>query len=88
MLTEAVNNRDNGRRVRRKVLLVLCGCIGVGAFLAFFFFAPVIHMNIIPCLIHREGYVSPSYYLFNVGEGYFSYSGHFAWLTENYSNCI
>ncbi len=58
----------------------------VPAFLLFFFFAPVVWMNIIPCIAYGYGYSSISRALFNVGEGYIG--GHLIWMTENYHNCI
>lgn len=64
--------------------------LAVGVFLTifvlFFFFAPIVWMNIIPCLLHRDGYASLSYYLFNIGATYLN--GHFTWFTQNYSKCI
>jgi hypothetical protein len=56
------------------------------AVVAFFFLAPAVPMNIIPCFSGGSGYASLSYRLFYIGE--ICLGGHFAWATFNDQNCI
>jgi hypothetical protein len=67
--------------------LIAAGVLGV-ALVAFFFCAPVVPMNIIPCFAppHGEGYASLSYRLFYVGEIYLG--SHFEWATFNDQHCF
>ena len=71
----------------RRRTLIAAGVLGVA--LVAFFFAPVVPMDIVPCVVHGTGYASPSYRLFYVGEIYLGgYFGHFEWATFNGQNCI
>ncbi len=70
--------------MRRQPLLI--DGVSLGVFLLFFFFVPVVWMNIIPCFSLGHGFSSLSYYLFNAGETYLN--GHLVWMTESYANCI
>ena len=54
-------------------------------FIAFFVLAPVVSMDIVPCLPRGNGYASLSYFLFNIGETY-GY-GHLSWLTQSFVGC-
>jgi hypothetical protein len=60
--------------------LAIIACIA--GFMAFFFFAPIIHMVINPCLRGGDDYVSSSYYLFNHGEAHNLDLEQFLWLTH------
>jgi len=70
--------------MKKRTTLIIAVC--VPAFLLFFFLAPVVWMDIIPCMPYGSGYSSISRALFNIGEGYIN--GHLFWMTENYANCI
>ena len=72
--------------MKKRTALILAA--GVFAFVLFFFLAPVVRMDIIPCQYFGSGYASLSYFLFNTGEAYLSHQGHFFWLTQSYANCI
>ena len=67
---------------RTTLIIGVCAC----ASFLFFFLAPVVWMDIIPCVPQGYGYSSFSRALFNIGEGYMN--GHLFWMTENYANCI
>ena len=75
--------------MKRAIPLSLGACVFVTAF---FFFAPTIPMDIIPCQHFGFGYASLSYRLFHIGEGYFpptpSVSRGFYWLTQSYADCV
>lgn len=66
--------------------LILVIGVFVVAFILFFFFIPVISMDIYPCLIGGEGYASLSYYIFHAGETMIN--GHLSWLSRNYAGCF
>jgi hypothetical protein len=69
--------------MRIGLLLVIIGA-AAGAFLEFFFFAPVI-WGFITCAAPAWGYFSLSYSLFHVGGMY--YNGRFLWFTANATGC-
>jgi hypothetical protein len=66
---------------RRNVAISLA----IVAVVAFFFLAPAVPMNIIPCFNGGSGYASLSYRLFYVGEIYLG--GHFSWANFNDQDC-
>lgn len=53
--------------------------------IVFFLYAPVIPMDIVPCLPIGHGYASPSYYLFTHGEIFLQ--GAFHWMDVSDANC-
>jgi hypothetical protein len=69
----------------RKARLAIGLCASV-LIIAFFFVAPVVSANIIPCLVGENGYTSLSYHYFHIGE--IDLNGRFSWSTQDYSNCI
>jgi hypothetical protein len=74
-----------------KVAIVICA---LGLFIVAFFYAPLIPMNIVPCVPNGSGngYASMSYYLFTQGAtflkgGEIFLGGHWAWLDFNNAHC-
>ena len=65
-------------RRRSKVIVALCACA-----ILFFVLAPVVNSYVDSChyLMLRPGMVSFSFYLFGIGEVY--YSGHFQFMTHS-----
>ena len=66
--------------------LIAIGVFAV-ALILFFFLAPVISMNIYPCLIGGgKGCASLSYYTFHQGETIAN--GQLRWLSQNLAGCF
>jgi len=59
--------------------------VAVVVLMVFFFVAPVVWTNIIPCVNGGYGFSSLSYRLLHIGETFIN--GQFSWNTQAYSNC-
>jgi hypothetical protein len=66
--------------------LTAAGLFGVAFIALFFFYAPVVPMNIVPCFPNGHGYASLSYHLFYAGE--INLGNHLQWATFNDQLCF